>query len=201
MIKCWYYDVTPLPDPEKFRAGLLSLPWSARREKINRLSYRETGLLPLGAGLLLRHALEDAGAEDMTLSENEHGKPYLKNRPDICFNLSHSGSIALCAVSDAPVGADVEKLRDFNEKIARRFFAPEETEWIMAQADRGAAYTRLWTRKESYYKMLGTGITLPMDDFPLIPGIKADFVFTEKELPGHRLCVCGGGEAVFEEWK
>ncbi len=201
MIKCWYYDVTGLRDHEKFEAGLNSLPWESRRERIARINRKEAALLPLGAGLLLKYALERAGVSDMTLGENEHGKPCLINNPDICFNLSHSGSIAICAVSDAPVGADVEKIRPFSEKVTRRFFAPEETAWILAQEDKNDAYTRLWTRKESYYKMLGTGITLPMNALPLIPGIEHDFVFTEKEIPGHRLCVCGDSEAVFEEWK
>ena len=103
---CWYCDVRPLSDPELFAAGLSGLPWEERREKVSRFLFEKDRRLCLGAGMLLAHALREAGAADLRLSTMPEGKPVLADRPDIHFNLSHSGTLAVCAVSGLPVGAN-----------------------------------------------------------------------------------------------
>ena len=42
----------------------------------------------------------------------EYGKPYLAAHPGIEFNISHSGLYVVVAVSDVPVGIDVEEVQD-----------------------------------------------------------------------------------------
>lgn len=39
----------------------------------------------------------------------EHGKPYLPDYSDVHFNISHSEKYVVCAVSDKPVGVDIQK--------------------------------------------------------------------------------------------
>ena len=41
----------------------------------------------------------------------ERGKPYFSHLPRRQFNLSHSGTLALCALSDRPVGVDIQVVR------------------------------------------------------------------------------------------
>lgn len=36
--------------------------------------------------------------EKITIERNAHGKPYLPGHPQICFNISHSGEYAACAL-------------------------------------------------------------------------------------------------------
>ena len=71
------------------------------------------------------------------------------------FNLSHSGDYAICAISDDEVGCDIEKIKDVNLKIAKRFFSEEEYNNVLKD---NKLFFRYWTLKESYLKAKGIGI-------------------------------------------
>ena len=45
------------------------------------------------------------------VERSPRGKPLFPGLDDHWFSLSHSGGIALCALSDRPVGVDVELVR------------------------------------------------------------------------------------------
>lgn len=107
------------------------------------------------------------------LAEGEHGKPRVVGPAEalpISFNVSHSGSVVVCAVADGTaIGVDVEALdrvRRF-EKIATRFFAPREAAAVCASAaaDRSARFYERWTLKEAYIKARGLGISMPLSAF------------------------------------
>ena len=123
---------------------------------------RKNGEGSLTAGLLLDYALRKHGfyERDMEYGENEHGKPFFKNCP-IKFSLSHSGKYAVCVVSDTECGIDAEKYADTKNvlKIAERYFATDEYEYIKSSGDTKTAFFKLWTRKESLLKAIGTGIS------------------------------------------
>ncbi len=86
------------------------------------------------------------------------GKPYFPDFPERWFSLSHSGGIALCALSDAgPVGTDVEKIRIRREGLFRYALSPAELEQFDGTWE---AFYRLWTLKESWCKR---------EDIPLYP--------------------------------
>lgn len=81
------------------------------------------------------------------------------------FSLSHSGAIAAAAVSNSPVGVDVESLDAFARRgwdgdrlrrIERRVCTPQE---LRALRD-GEDFLRLWTKKESIFKCSGKGSIL-----------------------------------------
>ena len=93
-----------------------------------------------------------------------YGKPYLVGR-EYEFSLSHSGSYAACALSDAEIGLDIQILSKCDERLVRRFFTEKEQEAIFRAEDRDAAFTRLWCRKESFFKAIGTGLRLPLDAY------------------------------------
>ena len=202
---CWYYSVEELSDPALFSYGMEILPWENRREKVLRFRFDRDRQLCLGAGLLAAFALRQAGAEDLSLAYGEHEKPYLLNRKELCFNLSHSGSVAVCAVSSSPVGVDVEKPRTPTPALLRHCFTENELRWFACQPDPDRAFIRLWTRKESYLKLLGTGLSLALNSFSVCPGEPGpdNCFFSESETAGHLLCVCSGESrpAVFRKAK
>ena len=204
MIQCCYYDVTDLTDPVRFDCGLAALPWAERREKVMRFRFGKDRRLCLGAGLLAACLLRKAGAEDLTLVCSENGKPALAAYPGIHFNLSHSGTLAVCAVSDKPVGVDTEALTPFLPDVAALCFQPREIAWLECQPDRDLAFTRLWTRKESWLKYLGTGLSLPANSFSALPGESPAerIILTESAAGEHRICVCAdsGQDVVFQPW-
>ena len=95
------------------------------------------------------------------LTYSPRGKP-LFAQPGRWLSLSHSGGLAVCALSDCgPVGADVELVRPHRPSLPRYALAPEE----LAQFDgTWSSFTRLWTLKESWCKR---------EDSPLYPPRRA----------------------------
>ena len=85
------------------------------------------------------------------------------------FNLSHSGSYAVCAVSDAPVGVDIEvRRKNTNLKVAKRFFSQAENDYIDSfetLESREDAFYRIWTLKEAFVKATGEGLSRPLNEF------------------------------------
>lgn len=165
-------DVSALADPGLY-AATYAIVSPERRAKADRYLKDEDRRLSLGAELLLRYALKEAGYAKLPRTElSEYGKPYFPEA-ELRFNLSHSGTWALCAVSEYEIGCDVEKTGDIDLKIAR-FFAPGEYEAIMSEpsgTERLALFYRFWTLKESCMKATGLGMKLPLKDFTInIPG-------------------------------
>jgi 4'-phosphopantetheinyl transferase len=100
------------------------------------------------------------------------GKPRIAagNASSLRFNLSHSGGLALLAVTrDREIGADIEALRPVSqvESLAERYFAAEEGQALrsLPEAERNAAFLRCWTLKEAYVKAMGGGLSIPLDRF------------------------------------
>ncbi|MBP3720394.1 MAG: 4'-phosphopantetheinyl transferase superfamily protein [Clostridia bacterium] len=191
-------EVSPLRDPDLFRRWLERMP-EPRRQKVNAMRFEEGRCLSLGAGILLDRALAKRGVDGRTvrLAEEEYGRPWLPDYPEFHFSLSHAGSWAVCAVGPAPVGCDVERLGRGDERLVRRFFHPGEREALAREKDPEAwdrLFTRIWTRKESYLKAVGRGLSLPLDSFQTLreePGVWYD----EHEMAeGYAFCCCGLGE-------
>lgn len=120
-----------------------------------------------GAELMLIHAvtaLFPDCAPPMEYGDDENGKPYFTESDGIWLSLSHSGEYAVCAVSDRPVGVDIQSLRRPNEGIARRCFTERER----AAAADDASFTALWARKEAVSKAVGLGIQIGFSDIDVL---------------------------------
>src|SRR5262249_7381076 len=104
---------------------------------------------------VLGRALEIAPAA-VRFRYGAHGKPHLVGST-LEFNISHSGDLAVIALSQVEVGVDVELPRPRrSDDIARRFYAPGEIERLFAEPDpaaRADSFFRLWTCKEAFLKV------------------------------------------------
>ena len=201
--RLFFADVRPFLAPERLDAALPLLD-DMRREKISRLKADADKARSVGAGLLLRSALAACGLPDDTpkLVFGDCGKPELARFPGIHFNLSHSGDYALCAVSDTPVGCDIEAPRPVDLHLAERFFAPSERQALAAapEAEQHALFLKIWTQKESYQKAAGRGLSLPPASFSVVgadgtprlsPAPELPFrLFSYAALPGYVLSLC-----------
>lgn len=122
------------------------------------------------------------------------GRPFLSEppRPEIDFNLSHSGRLTVLAVTcGSRVGIDVEQTtveRDF-EGIAAGFFSPSEYHrWSTVEAaDRTSLWYRTWTRREAYVKATGAGLRDIGRDHHGRGSAWADIPL--EPAPGHAGCV------------
>jgi len=109
------------------------------------------------------------------LTYSAHGKPALSadHASDLQFNLSHSGSLALIAFTrGARIGVDIERIRpEFDgQRIADRFFTETEAAALRACPDslRTRRFARQWTRKESFIKAHGEGLSYPLNAFSVL---------------------------------
>lgn len=198
MIKCAYYDVDELTDNVLYKKGLAEVS-PERAEKVLRFRFDKDRRLSLGAGLLMKYMLREAGAVH-DIHYNEYGKPYLKGQ-DIHFNLSHDGKYAVCALAAVPVGADVQKLTEYDPQIAEAVFCSDEREYIENSEDKDIAFTRLWARKESCIKLIGKGMSADMRSFSALCG--NNVCYEEFETDDHFICVCSFDNigAEFYEWR
>jgi len=112
---------------------------------------------------LLREALEELGVKDPMLAAAEKGKPFLVNRPELAFNLSHCrGGCAVFLMEHGHAGVDMENIRPHNPAVVRRYFSEEERAYVAASPDPDRDFFRLWTLKESFVKASGEGLTYPI---------------------------------------
>lgn len=87
------------------------------------------------------------------------GKPFFPDCPDRQFSLSHSGGLALCALSDKPVGADIELVRPRDEKLPAYVFRGADYDRFLTLGGDWDAFYTLWTEMESIVKYTGEGLT------------------------------------------
>jgi phosphopantetheinyl transferase len=97
------------------------------------------------------------------------GKPVLADRA-LEFNLSHSGELALVAVSrELPVGVDLEHPRSFRNEagMAQRICTAGELEHL-TRTEAEDELLRLWVRKEAVVKATGEGLVHPVDQIDVL---------------------------------
>jgi 4'-phosphopantetheinyl transferase len=99
------------------------------------------------------------------------GKPALCGDSRLRFNMSHSGGLAVYAFTlDCEIGVDIEEVREMTdiEAIAEHQFCRAEASELLGVSgarERREAFFRCWTRKESYIKTIGDGLSVPLDQF------------------------------------
>ncbi len=127
------------------------------------------------------------------------GKPRFRDFPEHHFNLSHSADHALCALDDAPVGADIQRIRtDLREGLPARVCSAEELSWLKEQEDYWGSFARLWCLKEARVKFTGVGIgaglratTVPLSEEGAGLYRLDGLWFRLYDLPGFACAVCG----------
>ena len=196
----YYADANVLSDPVLFDGALFRVPES-RKRKVLAMRHEESQRLSLGVGLLLVLALGDKGIEGrkVRIEENPFGKPFLPEYPEIHFSLSHSGRWVLCGISDLPLGCDAEKVGRGSEKLSKRFFHPTEQETLAALAPESSRawqkeFARIWTRKESYIKAVGAGLSLPMRNFSVLEDMQDAYYEDQCIDPDYSFSCCLIGE-------
>jgi 4'-phosphopantetheinyl transferase len=98
------------------------------------------------------------------------GRPELDPDRGVSFSTSHSDGLAVVAVAhDRSVGVDVERIRPIADamEVAEQFLSRPEVEMLRSapESSRSRQFLTIWTRKESYAKAIGAGLTLPFDAF------------------------------------
>lgn len=135
----------------------LTLVSAQRREQALRYRHERDQRLCLAAYRLLQRALmTEYGINELPqFTYDANGKPTLAGHPHIHFSMSHCQTAVACAVSDRPVGIDIETLDHYSEEVATRVMNEDEMRQILEAPNPNATFTRLWTMKESRFKLTG----------------------------------------------
>lgn len=134
-----------------------------RQKKADRYKKDSDRRACIFADMLLRQILKDAGyTEEPVFYTDEKGKPHLEDNK-LYFSLSHSGEFVACAVSNTPVGIDIEKKRSVNLPLIKRVCTEEELSFVLSDsaAINDAVCNRfltIWCLKEAYLKYTGEGL-------------------------------------------
>lgn len=94
---------------------------------------------------------------------DRYGKPRFYGDNPLPFGISHSHGIAAAAIADSnigDIGFDIEVVRDIAhaDDISKRFFSEKEIADFKCGGKSTAAFFKVWTAKEAYAKLDGTGI-------------------------------------------
>ncbi|WP_409200805.1 4'-phosphopantetheinyl transferase family protein [Methanobrevibacter sp. DSM 116169] len=158
-----------------------------RRIKTNNFHFKKDKKLSYGSELLLRYGLSKLNINNPKFSKNSYGKPYLINSKDVFFNISHSDNFVICAISTKEVGVDIEKIKDIDLDIARKFFFKDEYELILKSNNKIDDFYKLWTLKESFMKFTSKGFNLNLNDFSVYDGENFNVIFKENNCKDLKL--------------
>lgn len=158
-----------------------------RLEKINNFKFQKDKLLSAGAWILLKHSLKkfDVNIDDYAVEFEKYDKPYLKKCP-LKFNLSHSGRVVMCAISNNSIGCDVEIINDYDHKLTNYCMNTDEINNLVIDdnlAVKSMNFYTLWTIKESIMKCLGSGLTIDPKDITIKKiDDKYDFILKNQNM-------------------
>lgn len=133
----------------------------------------------VGAHVALRLLLArytEIPADEIRFRYSSRGKPSIAQNVNLAFNISHSGTLMLVALSSGcDVGVDVEQIRLMRDvlDIAKRFFCREEIAELesLPQGEQERGFFNCWVQKEAFLKTTGEGLSTALDSFcvPLRP--------------------------------
>ncbi len=128
----------------------------------------------VGEQLLARALLETYGIhlEQEARSRGEHGKPFLSSRPEIHYNISHSGKYVVCVLAPQEVGVDIQ-IHDRNvrmKRILERTVPADLARQILDAPDSGKAFYTQWVLREAYVKWTGEGLSRDLRKIDLDEG-------------------------------
>lgn len=212
---CECMDITSVDDGKV--EALRSLLPPTRMRKVGNLRREQDRRASTIAWTLLRDVAGrrfGIDVDSIELGYGRYGKPHLRGLPGVHFNLSHTRTAVMCAISDVPVGCDVQcrcELPAGDPFLEHRVLHLRELALIegFVGDDRRRVLTLFWTLKEAYTKQRGTGLVANVSGYDFSSLVAAyldegptgdvpwharrhglDFALYERE--GCALCACAG---------
>lgn len=140
-----------------------------KQNKVKKFKNEKDRKLTVAGEMLARKLLScysHTSQEQIVFEIGEHGKPYAVGCAE--FNISHSGDMVVCCVSDKCIGIDIEMIKPLNSSIIRKLCTESDKRYIYGEDSLDETnefgnehlyrFYEVWTAKEAYFKCIGTGI-------------------------------------------
>lgn len=163
---------------------------SFRIVKIIELEKEKDKKLSAGVWLLLekafkKHNLMISNYEFKTL---DNGKPYFENCP-IQISYSHSGEFVAVALSDKPVGIDIQEIQPIDKKVIDFISNDNDRNYLEKHPD---SFNKIWSLKEATGKITGIGLSKKVID-------NYEKTFIYEKIKGYILVVAPNNDIEIEE--
>jgi len=156
-VEVWQVGLTQPPDVVRGLEAFLSTAERERAARLKRPGASERWTVARGALRVLLGARLALMPEEVVIEVGPHGKPELSGTLT-CFNLTHSGELALIALAeDCDVGIDVERPGRNTAAVTRTLSEGERAS--------GDDPLQICCRKEALAKAIGGGLQWAPQDF------------------------------------
>lgn len=137
-------------------AAVYSALTPSRKAHIDKMKKENDRKRSLMATYLLNELLLQAGKTRIKIETAENGKPFLSEK-GLYISISHSDEAVVCALSETPVGIDVEKIKPVSQKLIEYVCTQKEREYVLSGTDTvddeaEKRFFAVWTAKEAYFK-------------------------------------------------
>ncbi|MBO5885028.1 MAG: 4'-phosphopantetheinyl transferase superfamily protein [Clostridia bacterium] len=160
---------------------LYNLLPDSRKQKIKQKSIKKDQKIAIIEYFLVKKLLKLKKCPDFEYTK--FGKPYIKNKH---FSISHSDSFLVVATAKKELGVDVQKLIEYNDKLAKYVCNDKEYKKISTAKNKSLEFTKLWTKKESYIKLLGKTVFCDLKNLLNNNNCKFKFDYVKNYV----ICVC-----------
>ena len=162
MVRVFYATI-----PDRVDESIVPYLSDYRQKRLSMMSNEKARKESIYAELLLEKAVYPQLKRPLPIITGEFGKPYFADN-ELYFSLSHSGGLVACAVADFEIGFDVQLQKTCDPRLAKRFFAEEEFEYLSCSKDQDKTFNEIWCKKESWIKALGRGMRIPLKSFSVL---------------------------------
>ncbi|WP_132858428.1 4'-phosphopantetheinyl transferase family protein [Shimia isoporae] len=120
--------------------------------------------------VLIRMVLAEmlgTSAKHVTISYEPKGRPCIEGRPNLSISYSHCRNLGVLAFSQiGDIGIDLEWADPRRLNLVNLVLSEGEKDVLenATLANRLDIFMRFWTRKEAYFKAIGTGLIYPITD-------------------------------------
>lgn len=188
MVNVYYLKLHELEDVKIFNE-LYDKVNKLRQQKINKNKCIDGKINSLGAGILLKYALDKSGFDYNTIKffTDEFGAIRVANSDRLQVSVSHSSLYCACAISDEPIGIDIERISRFHKSnFVKRCYTESEKNFVYKnEQDKYLRMAKVWTRKEAYSKKMGKGLFLDFKKINTInetPNCYADYIVDDMQI-------------------
>lgn len=105
--------------------------------------------------ILVKHLLGKAKA----IKHHANGMPYIEECPELFLSISHSRKSIAVAISNTPIGIDLEEIERKQYTLLKKYASKTEQDWVENNGngnEKQFISAIIWSAKEAIYKLANT---------------------------------------------